>query len=54
MNSPEKKNGEDGPPILPYKGYNIGNSNPENLFDFVQILSEKLVRAGVLLEDYDF
>ena len=52
--APEKKNGEDGLPIPPYKIYNIGNSNPENLLDFVQILSEELVRAGVLPEDYDF
>ena len=51
---PEKKNGEDGLPIPPYKVYNIGNSNPENLLDFVQILSEELVRAGVLPADYDF
>ena len=51
---PEKKNGEDGLPIPPYAVYNIGNSNPENLLDFVQILSEELVRAGVLPEDYDF
>lgn len=51
---PEKKNGEDGLPIPPYAIYNIGNSNPENLLDFVQILSEELVRAGVLPEDYDF
>ena len=50
----EKKNGEDGLPIPPYAIYNIGNSNPENLLDFVQILSEELVRAGVLPEDYDF
>lgn len=52
--APEKKNGEDGLPISPYAIYNIGNSNPENLLDFVQILSEELVRAGVLPEDYDF
>lgn len=52
--APEKKNGEDGIPIPPYAIYNIGNSNPENLLDFVQILSEELVRAGVLPEDYDF
>lgn len=51
---PEKKNGEDGLPIPPYNVYNIGNSNPENLLDFVQILSEELVRAGVLPADYDF
>lgn len=51
---PEKKNGEDGLPIPPYEIYNIGNSNPENLLDFVQILSEELVRAGVLPADYDF
>ena len=51
---PEKKNGEDGLPIPPYAIYNIGNSNPENLLDFVQILSEELVRAGVLPANYDF
>lgn len=51
---PEKKNGEDGLPIPPYAVYNIGNSNPENLLDFVQILSEEFVRAGVLPADYDF
>lgn len=52
--APEKKNGEDGLPIPPYAVYNIGNSNPENLLDFVKILSEELVRAGVLPADYDF
>ena len=52
--APEKKNGEDGLPIPPYAVYNIGNNNPENLLDFVQILSEELVRAGVLPSDYDF
>ena len=52
--APEKKNGEDGLPIPPYAVYNIGNSNPENLLDFVQILSEELVSAGVLPADYDF
>lgn len=52
--APEKRNGEDGLPIPPYEVYNIGNSNPENLLDFVQILSEELVRAGVLPADYDF
>lgn len=52
--APERKNGEDGLPIPPYAIYNIGNSNPENLLDFVQILSEELVRAGVLPADYDF
>ena len=51
---PEKKNGEDGLLIPPYAIYNIGNSNPENLLDFVQILSEELVRSGVLPSDYDF
>lgn len=51
---PEKKNGADGLPIPPYAVYNIGNSNPENLLDFVQILSEELVRAGVLPADYNF
>ena len=52
--APDKKNGEDGLPIPPYALYNIGNQNPENLLDFVQILSEELVRAGVLPENYDF
>ena len=52
--APEKKNGEDGLPIPPYAVYNIGNNQPENLLDFVQILSEELVRADVLPEDYDF
>ena len=52
--APEKKNGEDGLPIPPYAVYNIGNNNPENLLDFVQIPSEELVRAGVLPSDYDF
>ncbi|MBR5451692.1 MAG: NAD-dependent epimerase/dehydratase family protein [Clostridia bacterium] len=52
--APEKKMGEDGLPIPPYKVYNIGNSNPENLLDFVNILSEELVSAGVLPSDFDF
>ena len=52
--APVKKDGEDGLPIPPYKIYNIGNNNPENLLDFVQILSEELVRAKVLPDDYDF
>lgn len=52
--APEKRNGEDGLPIPPYKIYNIGNNNPENLLDFVQILSEELVRANVLPKDFDF
>ena len=52
--APAKKTGEDGLPIPPYAVYNIGNSIPENLLDFVRILSEELVRAGVLPEDYDF
>ncbi|WP_322379032.1 NAD-dependent epimerase/dehydratase family protein [Clostridium perfringens] len=51
---PEKKNGEDGLPIPPYEVYNIGNSNPENLLDFVTILQEELIRANVLSSDYDF
>ena len=51
---PEKKNGEDGLPIPPYAVYNIGNSNPENLLDFVTILQEELIRAKVLPADYDF
>ena len=52
--APERKQGEDGLPLAPYKVYNIGNSNPENLLDFVQILQEELVRAKVLPKDYDF
>ena len=52
--APEKKDGEDGLPVSPYKVYNLGNSSPENLMDFVRILSEELVRAGVLPVDYDF
>ena len=52
--APNKMMDEDGLPVPPYKLYNIGNNNPENLLDFVQILSEELVRAGVLPEDYDF
>ena len=51
---PEKEDGEDGLPIPPYDVYNIGNSSPENLLDFVQILQEELINAGVLTEDYDF
>lgn len=54
QHAPEKQNGEDGLPIPPYKVYNIGNSSPENLLDFVQILQEELIRAGVLPSDYDF
>ena len=52
--APERKNGEDGLPLPPYAVYNIGNSNPENLLDFVQILQEELIRAEVLPADYDF
>ena len=52
--APERKNGEDGLPIPPYAVYNIGNQNPENLLDFVDILQQELIRAGVLPEDYDF
>lgn len=54
QNAPEKKMGEDGLPIPPYRVYNIGNNNPENLLDFVDILQQELVSAGVLPEDYDF
>lgn len=54
QHAPEKKNGEDGLPIPPYKVYNIGNNQPENLLDFVTILQEELIRAKVLPEDYDF
>ena len=52
--APERKTGEDGLPIPPYAIYNIGNNNPENLLDFVQILSEELIRAEILPADYDF
>lgn len=52
--APERKNGEDGLPVPPYAVYNIGNQNPENLLDFVDILQQELIRAGVLPEDYDF
>ena len=52
--APEKKNGEDGLPIPPYAVYNIGYNQPENLLDFVDILQQELIRAGVLPEDYDF
>lgn len=52
--APEKQNGEDGLPIPPYRVYNIGNNHPENLLDFVTILQEELIRAGVLPVDYDF
>lgn len=51
---PEKKKGEDGLPVPPYRIYNIGNSNPENLLEFVEILQQELARAGVLPESYDF
>jgi nucleoside-diphosphate-sugar epimerase len=54
QHAPEKQTGEDGLPIPPYKVYNIGNSSPENLLDFVTILQEELVRAGVLPQSYDF
>ena len=52
--APAKQTGEDGLPIPPYKVYNIGNNSPENLLDFVTILQEELIRAGVLPQDYDF
>lgn len=52
--APEKKNGEDDLPIPPYAVYNIGNSNPENLLNFVEILQEELISAGVLPKEYDF
>lgn len=54
QHAPEKQTGEDGLPIPPYKVYNIGNNQPENLLDFVSILQEELVHAGVLPKDYDF
>jgi nucleoside-diphosphate-sugar epimerase len=52
--APDKVNGEDGLPLPPYRLYNIGNSYPENLLDFVDILQQELVHAGVLPADYDF
>ncbi len=54
MKAPERKVGEDGLPLPPYAVYNIGNSHPENLLDFVDILQQELVRAGVLPENYNF
>lgn len=54
QHAPQRLNGEDGLPIPPYKVYNIGNNNPESLFDFVTILQEELIRAGVLPTSYDF
>ena len=54
QHAPEKRIGADGLPLAPYKVYNIGNSSPENLLDFVTILQEELIRAGVLPTDYDF
>lgn len=54
QHAPEKRVGGDGLPIPPYKVYNIGNSHPENLLDFVTILQEELIRSSVLPEDYDF
>ena len=54
QHAPEKETGEDGLPVPPYKVYNIGNNSPENLLDFVQILREELISAGVLPDDYDF
>ena len=54
QHAPEKQNGEDGLPIPPYKVYNIGNSHPENLLEFVDILQQELLLAGVLPSDYDF
>ncbi len=52
--APEKKTGEDGLPVPPYRIYNIGNNSPENLLDFVDILSDELVKAGVLPKDFNF
>lgn len=54
QHAPERRTGNDGLPVPPYKVYNIGNNHPENLLDFVTILQEELVRAGVLPNDYDF
>ena len=52
--APERRNGGDGLPVPPYRVYNIGNSRPEDLLEFVRVLQEELVRAGILPEDYDF
>lgn len=52
--APDKQNGEDGLPIPPYALYNIGNNEPQNLLDFVTILQEELIRAGVLPKEYNF
>ncbi len=52
--APQRQTGEDGLPVPPYRVYNIGNSNPENLLTFVDILQQELIAAGVLPEDYDF
>lgn len=52
--APERKDGEDGLPVPPYAVYNIGNQKPENLLDFVDILQQELIAAGVLPNDYDF
>ena len=54
QNAPVRRNGDDGLPLPPYRVYNIGNSSPENLLEFVDILQQELIRAGVLPEDYDF
>ena len=54
LRAPEKQNGEDGLPLAPHRVYNIGNSQPENLLDFVDILQQELIGAGVLPADYDF
>ncbi len=54
QNAPEKQTGEDGLPVPPYRVYNIGNNSPENLLDFVDILQQELISAGVLPADYDF
>lgn len=54
QSAPEKVTGEDGLPVPPYRVYNIGNSHPENLLEFVDILQQELIRAGVLPADYDF
>jgi len=51
--APERKNGEDGLPLPPYRLYNIGNNHPENLLEFVDILQQELIRAGILPADYD-
>ncbi|MTV75502.1 protein CapI, partial [Streptococcus pneumoniae] len=54
QSAPKKLVGSDNLPLAPYKVYNIGNSKPENLLDFVDVLQQELIKAGVLPENYDF